>query len=47
MAPLEIEDDNVRKRFEAEYSKAAPIYYRGQIPFDNILARIQKDLAHL
>ena len=42
-----IEDENVRKRFEAEYSKTASLYYRGQIPLDKILARIQKDLARL
>jgi hypothetical protein len=42
-----IHDQNIRKRFEAEYSKTAPLYYRGQIPFDTILARIQKDLARL
>jgi hypothetical protein len=42
-----IEDENIRKRFEAEYSKTAPLYYRGQIPLDSIFARIQKDLARL
>ena len=42
-----IEDENIRKRFEAEYSKTAPLYYRGQIPLDKILARIQQDLARL
>ena len=42
-----IEDENVRKQFEAEYSKTAPLYYRGQIPFETILARIQKDLTRL
>jgi len=42
-----IEDENVRKQFETEYSKTAPLYYRGQIPLDNILARIQQDLARL
>ncbi len=42
-----IEDDKIRKQFEAEYSKTAPLYYRGQIPLDKILARIQKDLARL
>jgi hypothetical protein len=40
-------DENVRKQFETEYSKTAPLYYRGQIPFDTILGRIQKDLARL
>ena len=42
-----IEDENIRKQFEVEYSKTAPLYYRGQIPFDTILARIQRDLARL
>jgi hypothetical protein len=42
-----IEDENVREQFEAEYSKTAPLYYRGQIPFETILARIQKDLTRL
>ncbi|MFZ0802809.1 MAG: nucleotidyl transferase AbiEii/AbiGii toxin family protein [Terriglobales bacterium] len=42
-----IQDENVRKQFEAEYSKTAPLYYRGQIPFDKLLARIQQDVARL
>jgi Nucleotidyl transferase AbiEii toxin, Type IV TA system len=42
-----IEDQNTRKQFEVEYSKTAPLYYRGQIPLDKILARIQRDLARL
>jgi hypothetical protein len=42
-----LEDDNTRKQFEAEYSKTAPLYYRGQIPLDKILGRIQTDLARL
>jgi len=42
-----IEDEKSRKQFEAEYSKTAPLYYRGQIAFDVILARIQQDLARL
>jgi hypothetical protein len=42
-----IEDQNIRKQFEAGYSKTAPLYYRGQIPLDEILARIQQDLARL
>jgi len=41
------EDEKNRKQFEAEYSKTAPLYYRGQIPLDKILARIQHDLARL
>jgi hypothetical protein len=42
-----IEDDKIRKQFEAEYSKTAPLYYRGQIPLAKILARIRQDLARL
>jgi len=42
-----IEDENIRKQLEAEYSKTAPLYYRGQIPLDTILVRIQQDLVRL
>src|SRR5271166_1179960 len=42
-----IEDENIRKQFEKEYSKTAPLYYRGQIPLDKLLARIQQDLSRL
>jgi hypothetical protein len=42
-----IEDESIRKQFETEYGKAAPLYYRGQIAFDKILTRIQQDLLRL
>jgi hypothetical protein len=42
-----IDDQAIRKQFEAEYAKTGPLYYRGQIPFDRVLARIQKDLGRL
>ena len=42
-----IEDANVREQFETEYLKTAPLYYRGQIPLEIILARIQRDLPRL
>ena len=42
-----IEEQGIRKQFEAEYSKTAPLYYRGQIPLDTILTRIQQDLPRL
>jgi hypothetical protein len=42
-----IDEEPFRKQFEAEYSKTAPLYYRGQIPLDKILARIQQDLARI
>jgi hypothetical protein len=47
MRAFTIEDQNTRKQFEVEYSKTAPLYYRGQIALDKILARIQRDLARL
>jgi hypothetical protein len=42
-----IDDETIRKQFETEYSKTAPLYYRGQVSLSTILARIQKDLARL
>jgi Nucleotidyl transferase AbiEii toxin, Type IV TA system len=42
-----IDDENIRKQFEAEYRTTAPLYYRGQTPLDKILARIKHDLARL
>lgn len=42
-----IGDEKTRKQFEAEYLKTAPLYYRGQIAFDTILFRIQRDIARL
>jgi hypothetical protein len=42
-----IEDEKIRKQFETEYSKTAPLYYRGQTPLDRILTRIQQDLHRL
>lgn len=36
--------EGVRQRFETEYTKTAALYYRGQIPFGEILSRIQRDL---
>jgi hypothetical protein len=30
-----IEDESIRKQFEAEYSRTAPLYYRGQIPLQS------------
>jgi len=45
--PIGMQPRTIRKQFEAEYSKTAPLYYRGQIPFDTILARIQRDLVRL
>lgn len=30
-----------------EYKKTEALYYRGQVPFKHIIARIRKDLARL
>jgi predicted nucleotidyltransferase component of viral defense system len=40
-------EESIRKKFEQEYEKTASLYYRGQIPLDKILSRIQKDLERL
>jgi Nucleotidyl transferase AbiEii toxin, Type IV TA system len=40
-------EGSVLRRFESEYSKTAALYYRGQIPLQEILTRIQKDLSRL
>jgi nucleotidyltransferase AbiEii toxin of type IV toxin-antitoxin system len=42
-----LKDEKIRQQFEAEYKKTAALYYRGQIPLEKIIARIQKDLARL
>lgn len=44
---FQLADSTVRKQFEEEYTKTAALYYRGQVPLKDILARIQKDLARL
>jgi hypothetical protein len=45
--PSRFEDENIWKQFDVEYVKTAPLYYRGQIPMDTILVRIQTDLVRL
>jgi hypothetical protein len=42
-----LRDEPTRKLFEAEYKKTAPLYYRGQVPLDEIIRRIAKDLTRL
>jgi len=42
-----LKEETIRKQFEAEYTKTAALYYRGQISLDKILTRIQKDLERL
>jgi hypothetical protein len=42
-----LDDQETRKRFEGEYVRTAALYYRGQVPLADILARIQRDLARL
>jgi len=42
-----LQDEPTRKLFEAEYKKTAPLYYRGQVPLDEIIRRIAKDLTRL
>ena len=40
-------DPVIRRRFEAAYRQTAALYYRGQIPFEEILERIQEYSARL
>ena len=42
-----LDDGPTRKRFEADYAKTATLYYRGQVPFADILRRIQKYVDRL
>jgi len=36
-----------RSLYEAEYKKGADLYYKGQVPFDEILKRIKENMAKL
>jgi len=40
-------DPTLFKKFDGEYKKTEALYYRGQIPLADILARIKKDLSRL
>lgn len=40
-------DPEVREKFEAEYRKTAALYFRGQIPLTDILARIAHHIGRL
>jgi len=42
-----LKDAATRKLYAAEYKKTASLYYKGQVPFEEILARISKYLACL
>jgi hypothetical protein len=33
--------------FKKNYEKSAPLYYQGQVPFDEILEKIKKHLPYL
>ncbi len=42
-----LRDAAVRALYETEYKKGADLYYKGQVPFAEILARIQQNIARL
>ncbi len=44
---FEFSDPEIFKKFEMEYKKTEALYYRGQVPLSEIVARIKKDLARL
>jgi predicted nucleotidyltransferase component of viral defense system len=42
-----LKDKAVRSLYEAEYQKGADLYYKGQVPFSEIMERIQKNISRL
>lgn len=40
-------DSEVREQYKLEYEKTADLYYKGMIPFESILERIQQNIAKL
>lgn len=42
-----LNDPKTRALYESEYRKTASLYYKGQIPFTDLLARIKENIAHL
>jgi hypothetical protein len=42
-----LKDGEIRERFEQEYKNTAALYYQGQLPFDEILETISKNLDRL
>jgi len=43
-AAFRLEDPSQRALFAAEYSKTAALYYQGQLPFEDLLARIHESI---
>lgn len=44
---FQLTDATVRKEFEEAYASTSALYYRGQPPFDDLIARIQADASRL
>jgi hypothetical protein len=42
-----LKDSAIRKLYAAEYAKTASLYYKGQVPFEDILARIGEHIGRL
>lgn len=42
-----LRDATVRSLYQTEYQKSADLYYKGQVPFSEILGRIQKNISRL
>ena len=42
-----LKDTAVRSLYETEYKKGADLYYKGQVPFSEILERIRKNIERL
>lgn len=42
-----LSDGATKKLYEGEYKKTASLYYKGQVPFDEILGRIRENITRL
>ncbi len=42
-----LSDEKIRKEYETEYKKSASLYYKGQVPFGEILERIKLNVNKL
>jgi len=42
-----LSDQEVREQYKLEYEKTADLYYKGMIPFESILERIQQNIDKL
>lgn len=44
---FDFSDPKLKRLFENEYRKTEALYYRGQLPFSDLISRIKRDLPRL